>query len=60
MAQFGTLLAELGLTDGVNLDGGGSSTLVHRAPGTRKVTIVNDPSDPTPRLVPNSIGVWTG
>jgi Phosphodiester glycosidase len=33
VAQFGKLLAEMRLDDAVNLDGGGSSTLVFRAPG---------------------------
>jgi hypothetical protein len=50
----------MGLDDAVNLDGGGSSTLVFRAEGAGAVTIVNDPSDPSPRLVPNGIGVWSG
>jgi hypothetical protein len=59
LLQFGRLLGELGLDDAVNLDGGGSSTLAYRAPGTPATTIVNDPSDPSPRLVPNGIGVWT-
>jgi hypothetical protein len=58
LAQLGTLLAEMGADDAVNLDGGGSSTLVFRRPGADGVTIVNDPSDPSPRLVPNGIGVW--
>jgi Phosphodiester glycosidase len=60
LAQLGTLLVEMGLDDAVNLDGGGSSTLVYRAPGAGAVTVVNDPSDPSPRLVPNGIGVWAG
>ncbi len=58
LAQLGTLLSEMGADDAVNLDGGGSSTLVYRKPGAGAVTIVNDPSDPSPRLVPNGIGVW--
>ena len=60
LAQFGTLLAELHVDDAVNLDGGGSSTLVYRTPGADAVTVVNDPSDPSPRPVPNGIGVWSG
>jgi exopolysaccharide biosynthesis protein len=60
LAQLATLLGEMGADDAVNLDGGGSSTLVYREPGAGAVTIVNDPSDPSPRLVPNGIGVWAG
>ncbi|NMH78165.1 phosphodiester glycosidase family protein [Pseudonocardia xinjiangensis] len=60
LAELATLLREMGLDDAVNLDGGGSSTLVHRAPGAPEVAVVNDPSDPSARLVPNGIGVFAG
>lgn len=60
LAEFAALLAELGVDDAVNLDGGGSSTMVYRAPGQPSAMIVNDPSDTSPRLVPNAIGVFTG
>jgi hypothetical protein len=60
LSELSALLGQLGATDAVNLDGGGSSTLVHRAPGAGAVTIVNDPSDSSPRLVPNGIGVYSG
>jgi hypothetical protein len=56
--ELASLLREMGVDDAVNLDGGGSSTLVYRAPGAPDVTIVNDPSDPSPRLVSNGIGVY--
>jgi hypothetical protein len=59
LLQFSRMLGELGLEDGMNLDGGGSSTLAYRGPGDPATTIVNDPSDPSPRLVPNGIAVWT-
>jgi len=60
LAEFATLLDDLGVDDAVNLDGGGSSTLVYRKPGAGSVTVVNDPSDPAARAVPNGIGVFTG
>jgi len=59
LLQFARMLGELGLDDALNLDGGGSSTLAFRPPGAPSTTIVNDPSDASPRLVPNGIGVWT-
>lgn len=59
LLQFSRLLGELGLDDGLNLDGGGSSTLAYRAPGEPATTVVNDPSDPSPRLVPNGIAVFS-
>jgi hypothetical protein len=58
LSELAALLQQMGVQDAVNLDGGGSSTLVHREQGASEVTIVNDPSDPSPRLVPNGIGVY--
>lgn len=52
------LMKSLGADDAVNLDGGGSSTLVTRAPGKRRASVRNAPSDGVERLVPNGIGVF--
>lgn len=59
LAEFAALLRQLGGDDGMNLDGGGSSTLVYRKPGEQRVAIVNNPSDSAPRMVPNGIGVFS-
>lgn len=58
LLEFAALLRQLGIDDAVNLDGGGSSTLVLRDPGAPGTTIRNDPSDDAPRPVPNGIGVF--
>lgn len=58
LAELSALLQEMGIEDAVNLDGGGSSTLVYRRSGENAVTVVNDPSDSSPRLVGNGIGVY--
>jgi hypothetical protein len=58
LRELATLLRELGVDDAVNLDGGGSSTLVLRDEGANEVSIVNDPSGRSPRLVPNGIGIY--
>ncbi|MCC7540406.1 MAG: phosphodiester glycosidase family protein [Deltaproteobacteria bacterium] len=50
--ELSGLLRELGATDGVKLDGGGSSTLFFAATG-----VVNRPSDGAPRRVANHLGV---
>jgi exopolysaccharide biosynthesis protein len=41
LAELARLLIELGAHDGINLDGGGSTTMVVKG------TVVNRPSDPT-------------
>lgn len=60
LSELSALLAQMGADDGMNLDGGGSSTLVVRRPGADTVTVVNDPSDSSARQVPNGLGVYTG
>ena len=51
-------LASMGASDGVNLDGGGSSTVVTRTPDQSQVTVDNNPSDGSERPVANGIGVF--
>ncbi len=60
LEELAALLVELSVDDAVNLDGGGSSTLVYREQGESSVTVINDPSDSSPRMVPNGIGVFAG
>ncbi|MEU0117950.1 phosphodiester glycosidase family protein [Streptomyces bobili] len=59
IAEVAVALKSLGATEGFSLDGGGSSTLVARAPGAARVSVRNHPSDGTERAVPNGIGVFT-
>ncbi|MCQ0015472.1 phosphodiester glycosidase family protein [Actinomadura madurae] len=58
VAELASLLDKAGVDDGVNLDGGGSSTFVTRAPGATAVTVRNTPSDGTERAVANGVGVF--
>jgi exopolysaccharide biosynthesis protein len=60
LPEFAEQLAAMGIQAAVNLDGGGSSTLVYRAPGATRARVVNDPADKTPRLVGNALGVSIG
>jgi len=56
LGELATLLAELGAHTAVNLDGGGSSSIVLRDPtGTQKT--LNNPSDGEDRPVANLLGV---
>jgi hypothetical protein len=51
-------LAEEGVETAVNLDGGGSTTMVARALGAGEATVRNTPSDGEERSDPNGIGVF--
>ncbi|MFI8189462.1 phosphodiester glycosidase family protein [Streptomyces sp. NPDC085946] len=59
VAEVADALRRLGAVDGFNLDGGGSTTLVSRAPGASAVTVRNHPSGGAERAVPNGIGVFS-
>lgn len=51
--QFGAYFAQLGVDFGINLDGGGSSTLYAHGWG-----VVSNPSDGSERVVANHLGVF--
>lgn len=53
------LLSDLGASDAVNLDGGGSTTMAVKTPGTPQATVRNTPSDGQQRQVANGIGAFT-
>jgi hypothetical protein len=58
LSELSALLERIGADDGVNLDGGGSSTVALRAPGAAAVTVRNVPSDGIERPVANGVGVF--
>lgn len=58
-AELGRRLKALGADDAINLDGGGSSTLLARGEGEAAPSVRNAPSDGGERLVPNGIGIKT-
>ncbi|WP_189219700.1 MULTISPECIES: phosphodiester glycosidase family protein [Streptomyces] len=60
VAETARLMRRLGAQHALNLDGGGSSTLVARRPGARAVSVRNHPSGGAERPVPNGIGVFVG
>ncbi|GAA1569177.1 phosphodiester glycosidase family protein [Kribbella hippodromi] len=57
LKEMGQLMISLGADDALNLDGGGSSTMLSRTPGKAAPEVVNDPSDGGERLVPNGLGL---
>jgi len=50
-------LVGLGIDDAINLDGGGSSTMVARGPDGGPLTVVNQPSLGHERQVPDALVV---
>lgn len=58
LTEFAELMDDLGAHDALNIDGGGSSTLVVREPGTDERTVVNSPSDGTERSVANGLALF--
>ncbi|MEU6575653.1 phosphodiester glycosidase family protein [Streptomyces sp. NPDC046805] len=59
IAEVASEMRKLGAVDAFSLDGGGSTTLVAREPGTSAVTVRNHPSGGAERPVPNGIGVFS-
>jgi hypothetical protein len=57
LKEMGRLMINLGADDALNLDGGGSSTMLARSPGEAASEVVNDPSDGGERLIPNGLGL---
>ena len=58
MVELANMMTALGAENALNLDGGGSSTMVgHTAAG--QLAVLNSPSDGQERLVPNGIGIFS-
>ncbi len=58
LAEMGALMQSIGADDAINLDGGGSSTLVARPLGGTDATVRNTPSDGSERATPNGVGIF--
>ena len=59
MAQLRAYLSTQGCYNAMALDGGGSSTLDYRYPGSSTVTTVNSPADGAERWIPDSFLVYS-
>lgn len=57
--ELARFMIELGSYYALNLDGGGSSTMVARPPGQENLTILNTVSGARPRKILNGLGVIT-
>jgi exopolysaccharide biosynthesis protein len=56
-AELAKEMQRLGCWDAINLDGGGSTTLLIRDPQTRQLHLINHPSDGNQRAVSDAIGI---
>jgi 3',5'-cyclic AMP phosphodiesterase CpdA len=56
--ELARMMVELGAYHAVNLDGGGSTTIAAREPGSATVALENHPSDGAQRPVPNGLGLF--
>jgi hypothetical protein len=59
LTELGEFMADLGAEYALNVDGGGSSTLVTRTPATDELAVINSPSDGEERRVANGLGLFT-
>ncbi|WP_245641924.1 phosphodiester glycosidase family protein [Nonomuraea candida] len=56
--ELAAMMADLGAANALNLDGGGSSTMLAREPGSAEVQVENSPSDGGERHVPNGLALY--
>ncbi|MFJ4922892.1 phosphodiester glycosidase family protein [Streptomyces sp. NPDC088725] len=57
LTELGLMMRKAGSYSALNLDGGGSSTLVAREPGSDVLRLENSPSDGSERTVPNGLAL---
>lgn len=58
MSELAQMLKEYGATDGMSLDGGGSTTMLAKLPGYKSAELVNKPSDGAMRKVADGLGIY--
>ena len=57
LGELSEELVRLGCVAAINLDGGGSTTLVYRNPESKRLEVMNSPSDTKERAVADVLGV---
>lgn len=55
--EMAQMMLEMGAYNAINIDGGGSSTLLAREPGTDDLALENSPSDGSQRPVANGLAI---
>lgn len=56
--EMAQLMLSLGAYNALNLDGGGSSTMVVKPFDETQAKVINSPSEGTQRLIPNALGIF--
>jgi hypothetical protein len=59
LAEMGQLMLQLGATDAVNLDGGGSTVMAVREPGAAHITVSDRPSDGRERSLTQALAAFS-
>ncbi|HEX6681923.1 MAG TPA: phosphodiester glycosidase family protein [Candidatus Limnocylindrales bacterium] len=59
LLELAVLMKDLGAADAVNLDGGGSTTMVTRPDTTVAPVVRNNPSGGVERIIPDGIGIFS-
>lgn len=59
LEELADFMISLGVDRGVNLDGGGSTTVVSRHLGDTNISLINNPEKLTLRSVPNGLGLYS-
>ena len=57
--EMALFMQSIGAYNAVNMDGGGSTTMVARPVGSTEIQVMNSPSDGLPRGVSTAVGVFT-
>jgi len=59
LRELAEFMKEIGAYNAINLDGGGSTTMVSRPLGVNRLEVVNSPSEGVQRKVANAVGVFS-
>jgi len=59
LEELADFMIALGIDQGLNLDGGGSATLISRRPGDMSISLMNEPQRGAVRKVPDGLALYS-
>ncbi|MFC4100365.1 stalk domain-containing protein [Paenibacillus xanthanilyticus] len=59
LKELQTMMVQLGVWKGINLDGGGSTTMISRPLGDTETTLAHETQNGSQRAVTNGLGIYT-